>query len=161
VLAFVALGGYGLLTFERVTGVTSASAAPVQRRMGATSGRVAAGGAVVAVVLVALVGVSAVPRHATTTAGGSTPPGITITIQGFAFHPADFTVTPGEVVRVVNKDGVGHTLTALSSSGPPGAFNTGEISSGGSATFVAPRKPGVYKYDCTIHTFMTGVLTVS
>jgi plastocyanin len=79
-------------------------------------------------------------------------------IQGFAFEPADFSVSPGEVVKVVNHDGVTHTLTSTSRDGH---FDSGDIPPGGSATFTAPRKPGRYAYDCTLHIFMKGVLTVT
>ncbi len=160
VLAFVALGGYALLVQERTSVPSSAAKAPVDRRMPVTMGRVGTAGALVAVVLVAVVGITAVPHH-TAAPSSSADAGITITIQGFAFHPADFTVSPGEVVKVVNKDGVAHTITALPGSSPLGTFDTGAIASGGSATFVAPASAGAYKYECSIHTYMTGVMTVS
>jgi plastocyanin len=160
VLAFVALGGYALLVQERTSVPSGAPKAPVDRRMPVTTGRVGTAGALVAVVLIAVVGITAVPRH-TTTSSASAQAGITITIQNFTFHPADFTVSPGEVVKVINKDGVAHTLTAVPGSTPLGHFDTGAIASGGSATFVAPSTAGAYKYECSIHTFMTGVMTVS
>jgi plastocyanin len=159
-LAFVALGGYALLVQERTSAPSGAPKAPVDRRMPVTASRVGTAGALVAVVLVAVVGITAVPRHSATPSSAANA-GITITIQGFAFHPADFTVAPGEVVKVVNKDGVDHTLTATPGSSPLGHFDTSDIAPGGSATFVAPSGAGAYQYQCSIHTFMTGVMTVS
>lgn len=79
----------------------------------------------------------------------------TVTIQNFAFHPADFTVQPGATITVTNRDSVTHTFTADN-----GAFGTGDIAPGKTKTVKAPEKPGRYPYLCTIHQFMTGTLTV-
>lgn len=155
VLAFVLLGGYALLAQQRAARPAAAPAAPADRRLTASSGRLGVAGALVAVVLVVLVGVSAVPRHTTGSSGAA---GITIQIKNFNFVPDGFTVRPGEVVKVVNTDGVAHTLTSTSGSAH---FDTGDIGPGGSATFTAPSAAGVYPFDCTIHTFMKGTLKVS
>ena len=64
-------------------------------------------------------------------------------------------VTPGEKVTVTNKDSVAHTVTANDKK-----FDTGDISPGKTATFTAPSTPGRYPYICTIHQYMTGMLTV-
>nr|WP_271417100.1 cupredoxin domain-containing protein [Streptomyces lienomycini] len=57
---------------------------------------------------------------------------------------------------VANDDTTTHTLTAAEDN----AFDTGDIAPGRSATFTAPSKPGDFPYDCTIHPFMKGTLTV-
>ncbi|MDI2130109.1 cupredoxin domain-containing protein [Yinghuangia seranimata] len=79
----------------------------------------------------------------------------TVTIENFKFTPAAFSVAPGATVTVVNMDPVPHTLTANNK-----AFDTGTIAAGATATFTAPTAPGTYPYLCTIHTYMTGTLTV-
>ena len=66
----------------------------------------------------------------------------------------DLTVHPGQPVTVVN-DTTTHTLTSST-----GAFDTGAINPGKSATFTAPAKPGVCQYSCAIHASMLGTLTV-
>jgi plastocyanin len=81
---------------------------------------------------------------------------VTITIQNFTFKPSHVTVKPGETIKVVNKDGVTHTLTSLTNK-----FNTGDIGSGKTKSFTAPKKAGHYPYHCEIHQFMTGTVTVS
>jgi plastocyanin len=81
---------------------------------------------------------------------------ITINIQNFAFHPANFTVTPGATITVHNMDSAPHTLTANNRS-----FTTGQINPGQTGTVKAPTTAGTYPYICLIHNFMTGVLTVS
>jgi plastocyanin len=87
---------------------------------------------------------------------GSTQGGTTITISNFMFSPMALTVSPGATVTVVNKDSVAHTLT-----GKAGAFDTGDVQPGQSKTFTAPNKAGSYPYLCSIHQYMTGMLTVS
>jgi plastocyanin len=89
--------------------------------------------------------------------GGSPSTGgsATITIQNFSFSPAKVTVSPGEKVTVTNKDPVAHTVTANDKK-----FDTGDIGPGKTTTFSAPSSPGSYPYICTIHQYMTGMLTV-
>ncbi|MER6164404.1 cupredoxin domain-containing protein [Streptomyces violaceorubidus] len=93
---------------------------------------------------------------ASTTTGPSAGSGTQVTISDFTFQPASLTVSPGATITVVNDDTTTHTLTATKG----GAFDTGDIDPGKSATFTAPSKPGDFPYDCTIHPFMKGTLTV-
>lgn len=100
------------------------------------------------------------------TAGGST---INI-LQGAAtqgspdYDPDSLEVTKGDVVNVVNKDAVPHTVT--SGTGPTDAdagkaFDTDIML--GKATFeleTAGLDAGDYDYFCMIHPYMTGKLTV-
>jgi plastocyanin len=81
---------------------------------------------------------------------------ITVVIKNFAYIPANFTVTPGATVTVRNEDQVIHTLTADNQ-----AFNTGNVTQGLPATFQAPMQSGRYPFHCFLHSYMTGVLTVS
>jgi len=78
-----------------------------------------------------------------------------ITIHNFMFMPMKITVTPGETIKVTNKDQVAHTLTASN-----GKFNTGDVNPGQTKTFKAPTKPGTYDYICSIHQYMTGKIVV-
>lgn len=88
----------------------------------------------------------------------SRPPAgqVKVSIKDFKFRPADLTVAPGAKITVTNNDTTTHTMTATKGK----AFDTGDIAPGKSATFTAPSKAGGYPYDCTIHPFMTGTLTV-
>ena len=79
-----------------------------------------------------------------------------ITIHNFAFSPATLTVTPGEVVTVVNQDSTAHTVTATGAK----AFDTGDVGPGDTVAFKAPTTAGSYPYICTIHQFMHGTLIV-
>jgi plastocyanin len=100
--------------------------------------------------------VSATTSGAATTSGGAAPAAaITIVIQSFAFHPANFSVSPGATITVRNEDSAPHTLTASNRS-----FTTGQINPGKTGTVKAPTAAGTYPYICLIHNFMTGVLTV-
>ncbi|MFI5534036.1 cupredoxin domain-containing protein [Kitasatospora sp. NPDC051853] len=80
---------------------------------------------------------------------------VNITVEDFAFAPADLTVAPGTRITVTNQDTTPHTLTSTGR-----AFDTGRIDAGQSATFTAPTTPGSYPYVCDIHPGMTGTLTV-
>jgi plastocyanin len=75
-----------------------------------------------------------------------------VTIKGFAFSPKTLTVKAGAKIKVTNKDGTAHTFTANK-----GAFDTGDIDGGSSAT-VTVKKPGTYAYHCNIHSSMKGTV---
>ena len=77
----------------------------------------------------------------------------TYSIKNFAFPP--LTVSAGQHVVVLNEDTSPHTVTADDHS-----FDTGSISKGKPGGFTAPTKPGTYKFHCTFHGSMHGVLTV-
>jgi len=100
------------------------------------------------------------PPAAPTTAAGSASSGSTamdaITIKNFSFAPSTITVAPGATVTVTNQDQVAHTITSTK-----GGFDTGDIGSGQSKTFTAPKNPGSYPYICSIHQYMSGILVVS
>ncbi|WP_328840580.1 cupredoxin domain-containing protein [Streptomyces europaeiscabiei] len=79
-----------------------------------------------------------------------------ITMENFAFSPADPEVRPGEKITVVNKDSAAHTVTAADGD----AFDTGSIAGGESGTFTAPSEAGEYAFVCTLHPDMKGTLIV-
>ena len=79
----------------------------------------------------------------------------TVTIKNFKFSPTPLKVKAGTKVTVKNADSTTHTFTANK-----GAFDTGDIDSGSSAT-VSIKKPGTYKYHCEIHNFMKGTIKAS
>jgi plastocyanin len=87
-------------------------------------------------------------------AGAATPRAKSpaVTIKGFAFSPKTLAVKAGAKVKVTNKDGTTHTFTANK-----GAFDTGDIDGGSSAT-VTIKKPGTYAYHCNIHSSMKGTI---
>lgn len=75
-------------------------------------------------------------------------------ISDFAFGAA--TAAPGATVSVVNRDAAAHTVTATG-----GAFDTGSIGAGATATLTAPLAPGSYEFFCAIHPSMSGLLVVA
>ena len=80
----------------------------------------------------------------------------TITMEDFAFSPANPEVRAGETITVVNKDSAAHTVTAVEGD----AFDTGSIAGGESGTFTAPTEAGEYDFVCTFHPNMKGTLIV-
>jgi plastocyanin len=105
---------------------------------------------------------SGTPDAGTPDAGTPDAGTATLSISGFAFSPADFTVDPGTVITVSNNDSTAHTVTseASDSSFTPGAvggvqFDTGIIAAGGSAEITIPSDAPsgtVIPYYCSIHT---------
>jgi plastocyanin len=79
-----------------------------------------------------------------------------VSIVAKDFSLTSVTAKPGEEVYVDNQGGSTHTVTA-----DDGAFDTGNVEAGKQAEFDAPKEPGTYAYHCTIHSNMTGTLTVA
>ena len=90
--------------------------------------------------------VSSSPGSSTVTSTLTAGVGL-ITMENFAFSPANPQVRPGEKITVVNKDSAAHTVTATEGN----AFDTGSIPGGKSETFTAPSKTGEYAFVCTFH----------
>lgn len=89
------------------------------------------------------------PADTTTTSADDA----TITIASFAFGDP-ITVSVGEVVTVVNQDGVSHTWTSTD-----GLFDSGSLSGGEEFTHTF-EEAGEYRFFCGIHPEMTGSITV-
>lgn len=64
-------------------------------------------------------------------------------------------VPPGSEVTVMNTDSEAHTVTADGA----GGFDV-KVDPGTSVTFTAPAAAGTFKFHCTYHSNMHGVLTV-
>lgn len=78
-----------------------------------------------------------------------------ISIYNMSFGTGSLTVKAGTTVKWTNNDNMTHTVTADDSS-----FDSGNIAAGGtySHTFSTA---GTYKYHCTLHSGMTGTVTVN
>jgi len=107
---------------------------------------------VAAIATALLLGTAAVTTAGATTSAAKRP---TVTIKNFAFSPKTLRVKAGATVKVKNADGTTHTFTANK-----GAFDTGDIDGGSSAT-VTVKKPGTYAYHCNIHSSMKGTITAT
>jgi plastocyanin len=111
------------------------------------------GSLVVAVLALAVMLGACSSNSANRTAGSNAAS--TITIHNFMFNPSTLTVKIGATVTVHNTDSTDHTVTALD-----GAFNTGPIPAGKSATFTVS-KAGTFPFHCNIHNYMTGTIQVT
>jgi plastocyanin len=78
-----------------------------------------------------------------------------VTIEGFAFSPADLTVAVGDTITVTNNDGAPHTLTA-----EDGSFDTGRLDRGESAE-ITLTSAGTFLFKCAFHPAMRGTITVA
>ena len=74
-----------------------------------------------------------------------------ITISDFKFAPRTLTVRHGGPIRITNRGGMAHTLTADKGR----SFDSGTVAPGGSAT-IRVANTGRFPYHCTIHPFMKG-----
>lgn len=79
-----------------------------------------------------------------------------ISIQNFSFSPASLTVKKGQTVKWINQDSVPHTATENDGKNGP---SSPELASGQSYSFTF-NETGVFHYRCTLHSDMTGVVTV-
>jgi plastocyanin len=82
---------------------------------------------------------------------------VSLTISNFAFSPPALTITVGTTVKVTNNDQTVHTWTSTSG---PATWNSGDLDPGASFSFTFTTA-GSYKYECAIHTFMTGTIAVN
>jgi len=80
-----------------------------------------------------------------------------VSLQSMAFTPANITVKAGTTVTWTNDDNVAHTVTENDSQEGP---NSSELAPGKTYSFTFT-KAGVYNYHCTLHSQMTGIVTVT
>jgi plastocyanin len=86
--------------------------------------------------------------------GGGGGTGSDVSIKNFAFTSNNISVTKGTTVKWTNNDGVTHTVTA-----DDGSFDSGSLTNGASFSHTFSTA-GTYTYHCSIHTTMTGTVTV-
>jgi plastocyanin len=79
---------------------------------------------------------------------------VRLTIENYAFSPAQVIVSPGTRVIWTNKDGDPHTVHSITNIWSSGALDT-------DATFARTfKKSGSFAYYCAIHPFMHGTIIV-
>ena len=80
---------------------------------------------------------------------------VSVSIEGFAFNPADITAKVGQTITFTNGDSAPHTASL-----DDGSCTTPQITAGGSdgLTFTAA---GTYPFHCSVHPTMKGTITVS
>jgi len=95
----------------------------------------------------------------TTTAEAATPPpggGSEVSIENFAFGPAEVTVSVGDTITWTNDEsGIPHTTTA-----DDGLWDSGTLNPDDTYSFTFT-EPGTYTYFCSIHPSMRAVVTVT
>ncbi|HLB70810.1 MAG TPA: cupredoxin domain-containing protein, partial [Candidatus Methanoperedens sp.] len=79
---------------------------------------------------------------------------VNVSIAGFAYNPAEITISKGTTVIWTQNDAANHTVTS-----DTGLFDSGNLTTGQtfSLTF---NEIGTFKYHCTIHPFMKGTVNV-
>jgi plastocyanin len=89
------------------------------------------------------------------TPSGTSASGDAVTIQGSAFNPSALTVKVGTTVTWTQKDSIGHFVKWPDSTPPS---NTLALDQTYQRTFDTA---GSFPYVCGIHSFMTGMITVT
>ncbi len=136
-------------------------------------GRVAAAGAVAAVLLVGCGGSdsgttkpeTAASTSPTTVANATVtaanPAGNSaVTVKQFQFMPAELTVRVGTNVTWTNQDDILHTATSGATPGTADGKFDGQMDGRGKSFSHAFDQPGRYPYFCNRHTSMTGTIVV-
>ena len=85
---------------------------------------------------------------------GGSASGTSVAIADFAFDPGDLTVSVGDTITWTNDDDTDHTVTS-----DDDAFDSGNV--GGDDTFEQTfDEAGEFAYHCSIHSQMSGTITV-
>lgn len=96
------------------------------------------------------------PKDSTTPSTKTTPPKSTssnaVSIENMAFSPDSLTVKKGTTVKWTNNDSTTHTVTGDS-------FDSGDLAPGKTFEHTFD-KTGTFSYHCSIHSSMTGDVTV-
>ena len=111
-----------------------------------------------AIAITAACGSAAAPAAPAATTAAAKAADVAIDVQGFKF-PANTDVAKGTKVTWTNKDGTGHTVTSGTPPTTNGKF-AGPISGGGGTFSFTFADVGTFAYFCSIHTTMTGTITV-
>ena len=90
------------------------------------------------------------------TAGAATAGDQAVTIKNFAFAPQALKITVGTKVTWTNQDSFAHNVTSADKS-----FVSDPKMGGGATYSYTFATPGSYTYICTIHSYMTGTVTVT
>ncbi|HEY2036940.1 MAG TPA: cupredoxin domain-containing protein [Steroidobacteraceae bacterium] len=79
-----------------------------------------------------------------------------ITIRNYSFDPGMMKIAAGATVTWINRDADVHTIKSQQG---PEPFQSPALDSGGHYSFTF-RHPGTYRYICSVHPFMRGVIVV-
>jgi plastocyanin len=85
--------------------------------------------------------------------GGAHAQEVQVTIDNFTFSPPELTVKVGDTVTWTNHDDIPHTVTSA------GKFRSKALDTDNSFSFTFA-SAGDYKYFCSLHPHMTGMIKV-
>lgn len=80
-----------------------------------------------------------------------------VTIQNMSFSPASITVKKGDTITWTNQDAVGHNVTETDGKTGP---NSSTLNQGKTYSFTF-NEIGTFSYNCSLHPYMTGSVTVT
>ena len=88
--------------------------------------------------------------------GAAAAPDVPLTIDNFSFSKATLEIVAGTRVVWTNRDDIPHTVTSAED---PGATHSPALDTGDSYSRTFD-KPGTYRYFCSLHPNMQGIVTV-
>jgi plastocyanin len=94
--------------------------------------------------------------HAAAAASAAAATQSAVSIHNYAFDPGMLKVTAGATVTWINRDGDVHTIKSQEG---PEKFQSPALDTGGHYSFTF-RHPGTYRYICSVHPYMRGVIIV-
>ena len=106
-------------------------------------------------VAILVAGVGALLYRASTS-----PSSVQVSISNYSFSPSTLNVQVGTIVRWVNFDSVGHTVTFGGQDSIGSGMDSGLMGHMKSFTTTFT-EPGVHEYHCDPHPYMTGAIIVS
>jgi plastocyanin len=96
-------------------------------------------------------------KDSSSSSSGKAATGNQVTIKNFEFGPKLLSVKAGTKVTFTNDDSATHTVSSVS--GDPASFDSKNLKKGQSFSFTFT-KAGTYAYQCDIHNYMKGTVTV-
>jgi len=84
-----------------------------------------------------------------------------VLIESNAFSPQNKTIAFGKAVKWINKDGSNHRVVSGVPGSPDGRFDSGTLREGDEYSFTFDYRTGEFEYYCSLHTTVTGKITVN
>ncbi len=83
-----------------------------------------------------------------------------VLIESTGFSPQNKTIAFGKAVKWINKDGNNHRIVSGVPGSPDGRFDSGILREGDEFSFTFDNRTGTFDYYCSLHTSLTGKITV-
>ena len=83
-----------------------------------------------------------------------------VSIESNSFSPENKSIDFGKAVKWINNDGANHRVVSGDPGSPDGRFDSGTLRTGDEFSFTFDYRTGEFDYYCSLHTSVTGKVTV-